>query len=135
MADEELLRTQLVFPGYSDDVHFCRGEPLERGSASEASQQQRVRLHLDVIGDDAGVSFGSEFLRHGQGPPVVGIIRIQKGKEHSRVPKYLAAHLSRTTCLSPDPGPTPPLRNAPTSRHTGWSSVNSFSFLVRRRTC
>src|SRR5260370_5367835 len=109
MADEELLRTQLVFPGYSDDVHFCRGEPLERGSASEASQQQLVRLHLDVIGDDAGVSFGSEFLRHGQGPPAVGIIRIHKGKEHSLVPKYFAAHRSRPAYSSHVPRPTPRL--------------------------
>ena len=96
-------------------------QPFARDRPAELSEEQRVGLRLDVVGDEARALFRSDPARHGNRARVISVGGVQECEDGARVPEDAASHWSRIACLSRAPGRRLPLRPAPTNRNIAWS--------------
>jgi hypothetical protein len=67
----------------SHDRQAACKQPLTGNGASQLAQNERVRLRLDVVGNETGPLFRSDLPRHGYGLGVIRIVSIEQGENRT----------------------------------------------------
>jgi len=125
VPSDDLPAAILLFRKYADHRQTASEKPLPGEHSSQLPQQQRMRLHFDIVRDEARPPLQRNLAGNCNGAFMVRVVRIQQRENCARIPKNAPpdVHASGIACLSRAPGNRPPLRPAPISRKIGCLSV------------